>query len=251
MDNSSSLLEIHRISKLWKSISPFLFDLLFPPECMDCGDEGTWLCAICRAKLDWYPPCCFRCGKLVPRRVRAMPGLTCTPCRRYTVVHAFFSPFRYEIDTIRSLIHAMKYRRLRALDSFFATILYEYIHTYSILFPSNLLIIPIPLHKARMRVRGFNQASCIAAQFAALSGWEYAPKCLIRTRATLPQVGLSYEMRKTNLAGAFAATLPQDLCLRPVLLVDDVKTTGSTIEEAARTLKKAGAGSIFVLTIAR
>ncbi|HEX8712995.1 MAG TPA: ComF family protein [Terracidiphilus sp.] len=118
-----------------------------------------------------------------------------------------------------------------------------------------ILIIPVPLYKGKRRKRGFNQAELITR--AALKAstlrdrFEFAPNLLVRTRETHSQIGLTSHQRRENLRGAFAVPRAPEVTGREVLLVDDVYTTGTTVSECSRVLRRAGASRVWVATVAR
>jgi ComF family protein len=113
------------------------------------------------------------------------------------------------------------------------------------------LIVPVPLHPERLRQRGFNQAQLLAGIFFPERRQKLHLSLIQRLRATPPQTGLTGEMRRRNMKGAFGVTAPEQVAGRTVLLIDDVLTTGATVEECARVLQRAGAGDVQVLTLAR
>jgi ComF family protein len=112
------------------------------------------------------------------------------------------------------------------------------------------VVIPVPLHKQRLKERGFNQSLLLAREVARVFGLEVDYRSLKRIRPTRPQVDLKPDERKKNVKGAFDVKSPERVRGRRVLLVDDVFTTGATVSECARVLKKAGA-EVYVLTLAR
>jgi ComF family protein len=112
------------------------------------------------------------------------------------------------------------------------------------------LIVPIPLHPKRKRDRGYNQAELLAVSLAKLIALPY-DKALQRTRSTLPQVGLTDSQRLDNVRKAFVCPMPQRISKRRILLIDDVMTTGATVESASQALMDAGARRVSVLTVAR
>lgn len=227
-----------------------ILDLLFPPVCVGCALEGTFLCDACKAALHWIHPQCFGCGKLMPAGPRTPPGRTCMACQNECSVYAFLSPFSHGQEYIRELVHALKYRRVRDIDSVLASLLFEYCFRYSIIFPFGAIIIPLPLHKKRERIRGFNQSERIARYFAQYIGIEMGAGVLKKIKPTVPQVELLSHERKENIKGVFCVIRPESVRNRTVILLDDVKTTGATIEEAAKTLKEAGAGRVWAITVA-
>jgi ComF family protein len=113
------------------------------------------------------------------------------------------------------------------------------------------LIVPVPLHKKRLRQRGFNQALELARLFFPLEKARIRPTILMRTRWTTPQAGLGGRERRRNLAGAFQVGDGEKILAKKILLVDDVFTTGSTVNECAKVLRQSGAADIQVLTLAR
>jgi len=113
------------------------------------------------------------------------------------------------------------------------------------------LLVPVPLHLRRLRWRGFNQALLLTRPLAQRCGARLDPFVLARTRPTSPQVGLDEAARRRNIAGAFAVRDPAVVRRRSVLLIDDVYTTGATVEECARVLRRAGASRVDVLVLAR
>lgn len=143
--------------------------------------------------------------------------------------------------TLREIIHHLKYADRVSLAKPLGAILKECREREP--FTGNL-IIPVPLHRSRQRVRGFNQAELIAARL----GTPVAARLLRRRKDTPSQTGLTRNERKRNLAGAFEV---RGKVSGAVIVVDDVYTTGSTMNEIARTLKRAGAGRVEVLTVAR
>jgi ComF family protein len=110
-------------------------------------------------------------------------------------------------------------------------------------------VVPVPLHRARQRERGFNQSAHLARQLGAHFGWPVVEGVLVRARPTVPQVGLEPAQRRTNVAGAFHC-IDGSLAGKRLLLVDDVRTTGATLEAASLALHQGGAASIWAYTLA-
>ncbi|MBI2056078.1 MAG: hypothetical protein HYT37_01755 [Candidatus Sungbacteria bacterium] len=206
----------------------------------------------CRKKIVFRPPVCFVCGAIVPARAESgIPaGRTCIICRARTPIYAFFSPFSYRDPKIRTLIHDLKYKRMRVIAPLFAAVLQDYFSYYAVSLPDDAFLIPIPLHTKRRRLRGFNQAELIAKPLAEGLRCAFLPAMLVKTKKTKPQVGLLAEERRENMHGSFLTANAGKIAGKTVVLVDDVKTTGTTLEEAAYMLKRAGAARVWAVTVA-
>jgi ComF family protein len=182
------------------------------------------------------PPFCPQCGEPSP----AIEGL-CGVCRKGDHAFDFARSALLFTDTLREIIHHLKYSDRISLAKPVGDLLKECLDREPF---TGSLILPVPLHRSRARNRGFNQAELIAARL----GRPIARGLLRRRKNTPSQTGLSRSQRKRNLAGAFAVNQPIG---GSVIVVDDVYTTGSTMNEIARTLKRAGAQRVEVLTVAR
>ncbi|MBI3631008.1 MAG: ComF family protein [Candidatus Sungbacteria bacterium] len=227
-----------------------LLDLVFPLFCAGCLTKGTLLCPRCRSDLWAIPPACFVCKALVPRNGTSVPGATCAPCRKKSLIRVFLSPFSYDSPVIRNLIHRLKYQRAKGVAPILGRLLHEYLRYQRIDLPSDALLVPIPLHRAKERSRGFNQAFLIAQELGMNAGIAVSGHTLKKTKQTRPQMELRREERIENLAGCFQVSDRTALRNRTIVLLDDVKTTGTTLQEAARTLRVAGAKKIWAITVA-
>jgi len=227
-------------------------DICFPPRCLFCGvdlppGEKLLLCDDCQPNLNLLTgDCCPRCGK--PHLASSGDHL-CGPCLRGdTHFEAGRSVVAYE-GPLRDCVHAFKYGRQTACLATFG-LLFRQVVADSFLFEADL-ILPVPLHKARLRQRGFNQSTMLAREFFPERKRKISTSVLLRQRSTAPQTSLSGRERRTNLRGAFRVKNPDRVKGKRVVLVDDIYTTGSTLNECARTLKKAGAERVTALTLAR
>lgn len=226
-------------------IAEWVLDLLFPKICAGCGNEGDFCCASCRETLHSLPPGCPVCAK------RNFTGILCDPCQDRLGLRRFFAPFSYRDPLARTLIHTYKYEGARELAGFFADALAGFLARYGIAPPSGALLVPIPLHRKRERERGFNQADLLARKLGERWGLPVA-RVLSRVRATESQVGLaSHEERRRNVEDAFAILDPPAVSGTPIILVDDVSTSGATLSEAARLLRAAGARTVWAVAIAK
>jgi ComF family protein len=159
---------------------------------------------------------------------------------------------------IKEAIHALKYGRLRPAARTLGKMLAEAIAKLAGEAPAEMLVIPVPLHRAKLAQRGFNQARLLAREALGFLGnsnpeWrlELAASTLMRLRATESQAGLTPRQRRLNVRGAFSVSDPSKIKMRHVLLVDDILTTGATARSAAQALLDAGAASVWVATLAR
>ena len=217
-----------------------LADLFYPQRCVGCSRRASdVLCRSCFEALpEITPPLCGRCG--LPT---AFEVYGCDGCR--TVELAFDgarAPLRYE-GVGKGAVHALKYAGYRpVVERLMAPLM-----AGSLGGERFDAVVPVPLHRARLAKRGFNQAEVIGRAVAGRLGAPFLDK-LRAVRGTRDQVELTAASRRQNVAGAFEARGP---VAGRVLLVDDVMTTGSTLDECALQLKKAGAGEVHALTVCR
>lgn len=232
------------------TIKNFLLDLLFPENCLSCGAPNSLFCQGCADALSPVPPSCFVCKKLVPAKDGVPSGRTCKVCAKNSRIYCFLSPYVYADPRILEIIHALKYRRIRGLASVCSRLLSGYVDKFRVSLPPESLLIPIPMHRARERRRGFNQSELIAREFSSILNLKFEGKALKKIRSTIPQVDLSRGERLGNMTGVFAVSDTALVGGKTCILVDDVKTTGATLEEAAKVLKGAGAKRIWAITLA-
>jgi ComF family protein len=178
----------------------------------------------------------------------------CPVCRRIERPFKRAAAYGSYDGGLRELIHLLKYNGVRPAAGVLGRMLAETITTLAPAFgEGKVLVILVPLYKAKRRQRGFNQAEVIAR--AALKQqaerFELASDILQRIRDTHSQIGLTSHQRRENLRGAFAVARAAEVTGREVLLVDDVYTTGTTVTECARVLRRAGAARVWVATVAR
>ncbi len=229
-----------------------LLELCFPPSCLLCRTGlpafgETQLCPNCRTKIRLIaPPLCRCCGT---EFLGAGENHLCGPC---LASPPYFerarSVFRYD-DQSGRLLHAFKYGGKTAGRRTFAALARESGALSELAEPE--LILPVPLHPRRLRARGFNQALVLALFLMPERRERIRPDLLRRHRWTEPQTSLSGQARRQNLSGAFSLGDPTRVRGRRVLLVDDVFTTGTTINECAKALRQAGAAQVEALTLAR
>lgn len=182
-----------------------------------------------------------------------MDGLTHVKCRCPLGLDRVMALWFYE-KVIRQALLKLKYRFALDIASELVGHMAHQIDKNKLTFPNNCLLLPIPLHRQRRKWRGFNQAEEIGKLLATRLKWEFYPDVLIRKKATRPQTELRGEGRRKNIIGAFALNKkyqPLIIGNRPLIFFDDVYTTGATIREATKVLKRNGAKKVWGLTIAR
>ena len=230
-----------------------VLDFIFPPICLGCGREERpgplklGLCLPCRGRLKLLPGRrCASCAR--PLEAAALPlGYLCGDCRRRpTALDRLLAIWSYE-PPLEQVIHALKFGRLDFLGGHLAE---EIWHRLGGELRSAAVIVPVPLHWRRQMVRGYNQAERIARPLAKRLGRPLVA-ALRRTRSTSPQARLERSRRQANLRHALRCRRTAAIRGRSVLLVDDVTTTGATLEHAAAALRRAGAASVLALTVAR
>ena len=219
-----------------------LLDALYPLECAGCGGSGKIICDRCAEELpELLPPYCGICAaysELELCQVCAQMG------RHFEGVRA---PFRYE-GSIRQAILALKYGGIKAAAPQLGDMLADYLQSNPL--PGDL-IAPVPMHATRRRERGYNQAELLARRVAGRCDILYQGDLLVRTRRIDAQAGMTGAAeRVANVADSVALSDRSDVRDKHIILVDDVVTTGSTLDTCAAALKQAGAASVWCLTLA-
>lgn len=231
-----------------------LVDLIFPPRCPICRCLGesphpSGLCPQCLGEIKFIGnPLCTLCG--LPFAADEGEDHLCGNClteRRYFTTARAVGVYQ---GALRKAIPRFKYRMNSPLAKTLGNILATNCQRFLDLSAYDLLI-PVPLHKSRLRERGFNQALLLAREFEKENPLPLDYLNLQRIRDTQPQTNLKEKERKRNVRGAFGLREKQRVKGKRVLLIDDVYTTGATVNECSRVLKRAGAKRVDVLTLAR
>lgn len=221
---------------------------MFPRRCPVCGEivkpAGGLICPPCSKKLSpVLPPVCKKCGKEILNETMEY----CEDCLTHRHTFEYGAALLNYDETAGKIMAQIKYRNRREYLDFFGKALAAG-YGKKIRNMRVDALIPVPIHRARRRTRGFNQAEILADVMGEYLDIPVYPDILVRERKTRPQKELSAQERLKNLSGAFRVqNLPA--VVRSVLLVDDIYTTGSTIEICARTLKAAGVEHIYFAVI--
>lgn len=213
-------------------------DLLFPPVCVGCRRVGRWICPRCWPRVRWIAErSCLRCKAPSSDAICLGCAGASSSCQSVVAVAVFEG-------VGREAVHALKYQGRHAIAGMMGKLMAQ--AAAGLEFD---LIVPVPLHRTRMRERGYDQAALLARTVAQRLQRTYQREALERIRPTLQQTTLKAEARRANVAGAFQST--RQLEGDAILLVDDVSTTGATLDAAATALKAAGAGRVVGLVFAQ
>lgn len=225
-----------------------VLDLLFPKQCVGCRRFGSFLCADCFTTISFAPyDICLVCNR------PSLDSLTHPGCKsRYTIDGAFAS--LVYTGTVKKLLYTFKYKPyLTGLQGTLISLFYEGLIQketfYRVL--SGAVLVPVPLFPAKLRSRGYNQAGILSQGLAEKFGLQSKP-ALQRIRNTPSQYRLSRPERQKNIKDAFGLVEKSSAIIKEktILLADDVLTSGSTLSEAAKVLKRGGAKRVFGLALA-
>lgn len=219
---------------------PFSFlDFLFPKKCVGCGKFGAYICGNCFRKIEIVEnPICPVCQR------QAIGGKTHPGCKGRYLLDGLVVGARYK-GVVRSAIVKIKYKWIYDIEATILTILDSIWWKYDL--PESAVLVPIPLSSARLKWRGFNQADHLAVKLGKRFGVR-VERILKKVRETKTQVGLTRKERKENVEDAFK--IISEMSGKNIILVDDVYTSGATMAEACRVLKKAGAKNVWGLALA-
>jgi ComF family protein len=243
---------LKKIEKMQK----WMAEIIFPAFCAGCGKEGNLLCPECFNRLPIRSNInCFYCQKRL-----AGETLSCPKCKRkaHSSLEAIFVASEWEDETIKKVIYGLKYLYIKDYSKVLAQIAIDFLQKTFLKerMASNYFFVPVPLHPKRLAWRGFNQAQ----EIAQIIGRELdipVMHLLERSRYTLPQAEIKdKKSRRENIASAFRPgkeylIIPEAIGNKNAILVDDVSTTGYTLNECAKSLKSFGLKKIYGLVIAR
>ena len=216
--------------------------MLFPPSCGGCGKSGERWCDDCQSRVPFIRNSfCQTCG--IPTNQKQI----CEKCQLSPPKYQMMRSWAVFDSPVQDALHTLKYRRNIGIGDALALQMKDFVR--SLAWKVDMLI-PVPLGRNRLKERGYNQVGLVARPLAYEIGLPYAPNALWKFRETRSQVGLSISQRRENVHNAYQANLEIVKC-KSILLMDDVATTGSTIQSCTQALLDAGARGVYALTIAR
>jgi ComF family protein len=223
-----------------------LFDLIFSDKCLNCGEEGKYICQNCLDKVNFPQPICPVC--LRP----SIDGMTHSKCVTPQSLDGLICLWNYN-GVIRKAILSLKYKFATKISQELASVASDILSHNSLFIIRNSILVPVPLHWYRQNWRGFNQAEEIGKLIAKEMKWKFIPDLLIRTKNTISQTELSKEKRGQNIRGIFSLNPHNSSFLihNSIILFDDVWTTGSTLKEACKVLKRKAFKKVWGMTLAR
>ena len=230
-----------------------IVNFLFPASCVLCkrylptDNKSSSICDFCWSQIEFIKGLlCQKCGEPLPAG-----GAHCAQCLKKGVNYHFEfirAVCEYK-GIIKQCIHLFKYSNKDYLARTLGGLLIDYIKNTTEFSEINT-IVPVPLHWSRRFQRGYNQSELLSKEIAKALDKDLVVGNLYRRKVTKPQFGLSKNQRGVNVRGVFAVRNPSPIKNKSILVVDDVCTTASTLEECAKTLKKTGAEKIFCLVVA-
>jgi len=244
------------VDNIKEKINNFLLELFFPSFCIGCQKEGNYLCDDCKSTLEISEYNYCLCNKN-PLRLLPSPdnAAKCARCKDKKLSGLYFAlPYKEKFLT-KKLIHQFKYQPyIKDLAKNLAGVLIEHFvitgkNTDQIW--QNSVLMPIPMEIKKLKNRGYNQAEELAKELSKVLAIPLISNNLIKIKTTLPQVNLSAKERTENLKDAFSIKKPELFSGKKIFLVDDVYTTGSTMQECAQILKDSGAKQVWGIAIAR
>jgi ComF family protein len=234
-------------------IKKIVLDILFPISCLGCGRDKIWLCESCQQKIpvleEFFCPVCSR---------GSLRGETHDHCRRSSNLDGIFIAGDWKNKLIRKIIHCFKYNFIQDLKTPLSKLLIEKLEQADNFFVPTLseryfeAIVPVPLFSRRELWRGFNQAELLGREVSDFLLIPLLLRAVKRIKNTKTQVGKNQKARQKNMFGAFVPGLEiGEVKGKKILIVDDVVTTGETMQAVAKALKAAGAVEVWGLCLAR
>lgn len=228
-----------------------MWNILFPKFCQNCQREGDYFCADCLSLIEvlenQYCPFCFP-PKIVP------DGKTCFSCRTSRKLAGLFGAASYENFLVKKIINRFKYEPyfIKGLAEPLSSLIITHLaNSNKLAIIQDSFLVPVPLHIRKEKRRGFNQAEELAKKLSEKLEIPLLNNVLIKTKNVPSQTELKKEEREKNIKGVFSCLRPEIIANKKILLVDDVFTSGATMEECAFVLKSAGTAEVWGVVVAR
>ena len=220
-----------------------IWDIIFPKKCISCKKEGGYLCEDCLSLVEINPYQYCLCENLEKKE-------KCADCKNKNL-DKILSAASFSNKIVKEAIHKVKYGYIKEMAQPLALLILTHLHLINIEIDRSFAIIPIPLSHKKKRKRGFNQSEEMGKVISEATGIPLLSDILVKTKETKPQMELKRAERLKNIKDCFEIKNKEKIENKTILLLDDVYTTGSTMEECARILKKSGAKEVWGLTVAR
>lgn len=225
-----------------------IIDFLFPKKCLGCAKAGKYICDSCIEKIPTVSSFCFVCGR------PAIDGVTHFKCKRKLSLDGVVVIWSYS-GVLRKAILALKYKFAYEVARDLVSASYGFLESnYPLMFLKNVLLISIPAAKKRVNWRGFNQTEIMGRMIAEHFGWRFSSNLLLRKKFYRPQTELKGRERRKNIKGAFEINPQYEKVLKDdpqIVIFDDILTTGSTLKEAGKVLKRKGFKTVWGLVLAK
>jgi ComF family protein len=231
-----------------RGLKKYLLDIFFPKYCFRCQREGSYLCQDCLATLEILDGNFCLCEK--PQRV--IEAGKCPKCRGKNLDGLYFA-ISYKNNLVKNLICQFKYTPyIKELAETLSLLIITHFNLIQKDFAvENYVLVPVPLTKKKLKTRGFNQSEEIAKEISKNMKIPVVSGCLVKIKETQSQMELSKQERTENVKGMFEILDAEKIKNKKILLVDDVYTTGATMEECTKILKQSGAQKVYGVTVAR
>lgn len=234
-----------------------LLNLILPTQCKICNQplerfEEKFICSDCWTKVELYSsPQCYQCGKGLADSLKHIQQPICRECKTEKRYFYQARPVGHYRGVLKESILLFKFGKKTALRKAMGNLLIDYLKTQIEMVKEIDLILPVPLHWWRKYQRGFNQSELLSVSISRYFQLRLLNNVLCRIKATIPQSALKRNKRLNNIKDAFVVKQPNKVADKTILLIDDVYTTGATVNECAKVLTKAGAKRVYVLTLSR
>ena len=218
-----------------------IWDVIFPKKCINCRREGSYLCEDCLSLVEINPYRYCLCEKMEKKD-------KCDGCKDRNL-DKLLSASSFKNKIVKEAVHKFKYGYIKDLAQPLALIILSHLQAVDAEIDRSFVIVPVPLSDKKKRRRGFNQSEEIGKIISGATGIPLLNDALIKTKETSPQMELGKEERLNNVKGCFEAKA--EFKDKNIILLDDVYTTGSTLDECAKVLKESGARKVWGMTVAR